>query len=317
MNELDMIQLFIDICSGVQCLHMHHYFHLDLKFENILVEIDRNTGKIKPLLTDFETTQHADNNQIIITDKNSTFGTIGYIDPVLYAQLSRRKSGEIIHLDGFRIDLYALCFMLYSMISRYNYNPTTYSSILYNMLENALGLREDYDNLSQLIITFQSIINHTPFITTYASKTIDDINDLLLNNMVRGFLYENGFDPTIQFNLGGIPPMIRKHIILGIGSDQHTFYKSLSDVMRSINVKQVAQSPPPPPYNNYTRNTPQSPPPPPYNNYTRNTPQSTSTLPSPSLPPPPQYNNNYTGNNRGGTRSPKKRTRIQKTKTRR
>ena len=287
INEPDMIQLFIDICSGVQCLHVHHYFHLDLKFENILVEIDRNTRKIKPLLTDFETTQYTDNNQITITDTNPTIGTIGFLDPVLYAQLSRRKSGEIIQLDGFRIDLYALCFILYSMLIRYKYNSTTYSSILFNMLENALGRREDYDNLSQLISTFQSIINHTPFVTTYASKTIDDVTQLLLDNMVYGFLYENGFDPTIKFNLGGIPPIIRTHIILGIGSDQRTFYDSLMDVMRSIKVKQLAPSTPPPP-----------------------------PLLPPSTPPPPPYSNTYRGNNRGGTRRPKKRTHTQKTKTR-
>jgi serine/threonine protein kinase/flagellar biosynthesis regulator FlbT len=106
----ERLDLFIQVCEGVQHAHQKAIIHRDLKPSNILVtEID---GKPMPRIIDFGVAKAISqelNAETIFTQAGSMIGTLGYMSP---EQAS--SAGEDIDT---RSDVYSLGVVLYELLS--------------------------------------------------------------------------------------------------------------------------------------------------------------------------------------------------------
>jgi serine/threonine protein kinase len=196
LNEQAVIKIFIDVCNAVNCLHKNGYYHLDLKFENVL--ISKKDGSIRVFLTDFELTQHSENPpECVIDDDHPFIGTIGYTLDNIIIDAESRKQGQSVKINGFHADLYALCVMLYTLILEYSITNEVCKQLLLNMLftannDNPLFSIKDtvypnktiYNNLNELITAFTSLNSkqsNTP--------TLVMVEDILIERQINIFLH--------------------------------------------------------------------------------------------------------------------------------
>jgi serine/threonine protein kinase len=197
LNEQAVIKIFIDVCTAVNCLHKNDYYHLDLKFENVL--ISKKDGSIKVFLTDFELTQHSKNPlECVIDDDHPYIGTDGFILDNISIGIKLRTQGQSVKINGFHADLYALCVMLYILILEYSITNEVCKQLLLNMLftansDNPLFSINDtvypnkkiYNNLNELITAFTSLNSKQSNTTTLVM-----VEDILIERQINIFLYK-------------------------------------------------------------------------------------------------------------------------------
>lgn len=100
LSEKQMLDVMVPIGNAVQCLHRNRMLHLDIKPDNAVMRIDRNTGSVEPVLIDFGISTHF-NIDGTPTSKTPSQGiSPGYSPIEQYAQVN--------HFDP-RIDVYAFC----------------------------------------------------------------------------------------------------------------------------------------------------------------------------------------------------------------
>lgn len=108
----DRLNLFIDVCSGVQHAHQKGIIHRDLKPGNILVSVI--DGKAVAKVIDFglakamESTQRL-TDQSLFTGIGQILGTLRYMSP-------EQASLDVIDIDT-RTDIYALGVILYELLT--------------------------------------------------------------------------------------------------------------------------------------------------------------------------------------------------------
>jgi non-specific serine/threonine protein kinase/serine/threonine-protein kinase len=109
LSTAERLQLFVQICDGVQHAHQKGIIHRDLKPSNVLVELA--DGKPVPKIIDFgvaKATQHRLIEQTIFTQLGVLVGTPAYMSP---------EQAEMTGLDvDTRTDVYSLGVMLYELL---------------------------------------------------------------------------------------------------------------------------------------------------------------------------------------------------------
>jgi len=110
----DRLELFIQVCEGVQHAHQKAVIHRDLKPANILVvEVD---GKPVPRIIDFglakATTPHVE-GESLFTQLGHFMGTPGYMSP----EQANPKVWDGVHDIDTRTDVYSLGVVLYVLLA--------------------------------------------------------------------------------------------------------------------------------------------------------------------------------------------------------
>ena len=110
LSLLERIQLFRQVCSGVQHAHMKGVMHRDLKPGNVLVELQ--DGKPLPKIIDFglaKAVNHRLVEQTLCTEYGMVIGTPQYMSP-------EQAGLEGLDVDT-RTDVYSLGVLLYELLS--------------------------------------------------------------------------------------------------------------------------------------------------------------------------------------------------------
>ncbi len=205
LTETNAINIFINVCKAVNCLHTKGFYHLDLKFENVLIKKNPD-GTIMVFLTDFETTQQSLHPPICILNKeHPVIGTFGYtLDWILVYLEFPHKNTDELQFNGFHQDLYSLCVMLYILLISCKNSNIVYLTILLKMLNTAISSNpihkqpmsnELYRNLNEIIAEFEKNYKVQSNNTQPPEPTLDTIEDILI---------------TGQINIG-IAKYIKKH----------------------------------------------------------------------------------------------------------
>ncbi|KAG0671519.1 hypothetical protein C6P45_000351 [Maudiozyma exigua] len=169
------IELFSQICGAVYYAHSLNCVHRDLKLENILLDKD---GKAK--LTDFGFTRECMTKSLLET----ICGTTVYMAP----ELTERKT-----YDGFKIDIWALGVILYTMMTgSMPFDEDDQVKMKWKIVHespdyNSTVITEDAkDLLTQLLSkdpvqrpTMREILEH-PFLKPYGSTILKDTDTILL-----------------------------------------------------------------------------------------------------------------------------------------
>lgn len=100
ISQKETIRLFAQVCSAVYYTHSMRCVHRDLKLENILLDCNGNAK-----LTDFGFARDCSTKTLLET----ICGTTAYMAP----ELIENKP----HYDGYKIDVWALGIMLYTMLA--------------------------------------------------------------------------------------------------------------------------------------------------------------------------------------------------------
>lgn len=205
INKQAVIKIFIDVCKAVNCLHENGYYHLDLKFENVLISKNKDEN-VTVFLTDFEMTQHSMNPpECVIDDDHPYIGTDGYTLDNISIYIKLRTQGQSIKINGFHADLYALCVMLYTLILEYSITNEVCKQLLLNMLftannDNPLFFIKDtvypnktiYNNLNELITAFTSLNSKQSNTTNqFNTTTLVMVEDILIERQINIFLHSN------------------------------------------------------------------------------------------------------------------------------
>ena len=86
----DKLQIFLEICKGLEVLHSKGILHRDLKCENVLLSTDSD-GKLLVKLADFGASRDVTN----VTGKLTLIGTPSYVSPELLTGKSYGKANDI------------------------------------------------------------------------------------------------------------------------------------------------------------------------------------------------------------------------------
>jgi serine/threonine protein kinase/Tfp pilus assembly protein PilF len=107
---VERLELFLQICDGVQHAHQKGVIHRDLKPSNVLVTIQ--DGKPVPKIIDFgvaKATEHRLTDQSVFTEMGQLVGTLEYMSP---------EQAEMTGLDiDTRSDIYSLGVVLYELLT--------------------------------------------------------------------------------------------------------------------------------------------------------------------------------------------------------
>jgi len=163
-----VVFLFKQILEGVQCMHEHKIYHIDLKLENVMY----NDGDVK--IIDFEAAQKA-------PDRICKY--IGYITKA-YALPFIVKTSKYtwnFNFNGFHQDLYSLGCMLIIMCCACSLHITPYKKVLQNILYTV------DTSVSECINSLLEIYTHKNLMATYKSalesiqptKKYNSVNELL------------------------------------------------------------------------------------------------------------------------------------------
>ena len=112
LNLRERLELFVQVCSGVQHAHQKGILHRDLKPSNILVTILENRPVAK--IIDFGLAKALDRNakltdKTLFTEFGAVVGTLQYMSP---------EQAELDSLDvDTRADIYALGILLYELLT--------------------------------------------------------------------------------------------------------------------------------------------------------------------------------------------------------
>ncbi|KAL9646285.1 hypothetical protein ABK040_009972 [Willaertia magna] len=117
---IDKLKLFLQICKGVEYLHLNNIIHRDLKLLNILIENKNNNETIK--IVDFGTARQID----ISKTRTINIGTEPYMAPEMrYSEKligdEIKKEEQIINIDK-PLDIYALGYIIEMLINNFNDN---------------------------------------------------------------------------------------------------------------------------------------------------------------------------------------------------
>jgi serine/threonine-protein kinase len=96
------VNLTLDLCDALDCMHKHGVVHRDLKPENIMVDAE---DRIK--IIDFGIAIKEDARRITFVDMSATLGTPDYISP---EQVKGQRGDQ-------RSDIYSLGVMFYEMLT--------------------------------------------------------------------------------------------------------------------------------------------------------------------------------------------------------
>ncbi|SMN22128.1 similar to Saccharomyces cerevisiae YPL150W Putative protein kinase of unknown cellular role [Maudiozyma saulgeensis] len=169
------IELFSQICGAVYYAHSLNCVHRDLKLENILLDKD---GKAK--LTDFGFTRECMTKSMLET----VCGTTVYMAP----ELTERKI-----YDGFKIDIWALGVILYTMMTgSMPFDEEDQVKIKWKIVNSAPDynspvITEDAKDLLTRLLskdpinrpTMKEILEH-PFLRPYGSTILKDTDAIIL-----------------------------------------------------------------------------------------------------------------------------------------
>ena len=169
------IELFSQICGAVYYAHSLNCVHRDLKLENILLDKD---GRAK--LTDFGFTRECMTKSLLET----VCGTTVYMAP----ELTERKT-----YDGFKIDIWALGVILYTMMTgSMPFDEDDQVKIKWKIVHespdyNSTVITEEAKDLLTKLLskdpvqrpTMREILDH-PFLKPYGSTILKETDSILL-----------------------------------------------------------------------------------------------------------------------------------------
>ena len=112
--------LFKKIVEAVQFLHKHNICHLDLKIENIMLDID-----FEPIIIDFGSVEETTESNKLVGNLKGKRMTLKYAAPEIY------KNDKI---DGEKADIFSLGVLLFKLVTGGYGFDSSYNDGLYNLI---------------------------------------------------------------------------------------------------------------------------------------------------------------------------------------
>jgi serine/threonine protein kinase/tetratricopeptide (TPR) repeat protein len=149
LTTRERLELFMQVCEGVQHAHQKGIIHRDIKPSNILVEV--REGKAVPKIIDFgvaKATEHRLTERTLFTELGQLVGTPEYMSP---------EQAEMTHQDiDTRTDVYSLGVVLYELlVGALPFDPKTLREAGYDEIRRRIR-EEDPPKPSTRISTLES-----------------------------------------------------------------------------------------------------------------------------------------------------------------
>ncbi len=125
MDPIEAVRMLLPIADALTAAHAEDIVHRDVKSGNIFLSRD-NHGKIQPKLLDFGVANFV-SDKVKITHVGALLGTPGYMPP---------EQARGIEVD-FRADVWAICVVLYEMLTgQLPFSGTNYNALLYAIINH-------------------------------------------------------------------------------------------------------------------------------------------------------------------------------------